>query len=162
MLNLLFIYFSLCIFAKFLMSFLKAQVTFPLNFASIFSAIRNNSFVLFLAQALYNLAKEPIKEHFFFIFECSSQNLLNSSCLFWSDKSIPLQILRYSSLSWHINPLQILTSYLFYFGQKDHIIVPILTLSSALVKICQISQVFFQITSQFFFKICISLQFHER
>ena len=40
-------------------------------------------------------------------------------------------------------PLQILRSYLFYFGQKDPIKVPILTLSSALVKICQISQVFF-------------------
>ena len=50
LLNLLFIYFSLCIFAKLLMSFLKAQVTFPLNFSSIFSAIRNNSSVLFLAQ----------------------------------------------------------------------------------------------------------------
>ena len=32
------------------MSFLKAQVTFPLNFASVFSAIRHNSPVLFLAQ----------------------------------------------------------------------------------------------------------------
>ena len=39
---------------------------------------------------------------------------------------------------------------------------PILTLSSALVKICRISQVFFQTTSQFFFKICISLQCYER
>ena len=34
-------YFGLCIFAKFLTSFLKAQVIFPLNFASIFSAISN-------------------------------------------------------------------------------------------------------------------------
>ena len=71
------------------------------------------------------------------------------------DKSIPLQILHYSSLTWHITPLQILRLYLFYLGQ-------ILTLSSALMKICHISQVFFQTTSQFFFKICISLQCHER
>ena len=35
------------------MSFLKAQVTFSLKFASIFSAIRHNSSVFFLAQTLY-------------------------------------------------------------------------------------------------------------
>ena len=38
------------------MSFLKAKVRFP-NFASFFSAIEHNSFVLFLAQTLYNFAK---------------------------------------------------------------------------------------------------------
>ena len=46
-------------------------------------------------------------------------------------------------------------SYLSYFGQKDPIKVPILTLSSALVKICEIPRVIFQATSQFFFKFCI-------
>ena len=45
---------------------------------------------------------------------------------------------------------------------KDPIKVPVLTLSGALVKICQISQVFFQTKSHFFFKICITLQCHER
>ena len=52
-----FIHFSLCIFARFLVSFLKAQVNFPLNFASIFSAIRHNSSVLFLGQTLYTFVK---------------------------------------------------------------------------------------------------------
>ena len=47
----------LCIFAKFLMSLLKAQVIFRLNFASIFSAIRHNSSALFLAQTLHTLVK---------------------------------------------------------------------------------------------------------
>ena len=37
--------------------FLKAQVIFPLNFASIFSVIRYNSSVLYLAQTLYVLVK---------------------------------------------------------------------------------------------------------
>ena len=73
--------------------------------------------------------------------------MLISSCQFWNGKSLPLQILHYSSLSWHITPLQILRSYLFYFGQKDPTNVPIFTLSSALVKMCQISQVFFQTAS---------------
>ena len=41
------LFFSLWKFAKFLMSFRKAQVSFPSNFASIFSAIKHNSFVLF-------------------------------------------------------------------------------------------------------------------
>ena len=39
------------------MLFLKAPVTLPLNFASIFSAIRHNSSVLFLAQTLFSLGK---------------------------------------------------------------------------------------------------------
>ena len=44
------------------MSFLKAQVSFPSNFASIFSAIKHNSSVLCLAQRLYNLVKSsPLK-----------------------------------------------------------------------------------------------------
>ena len=34
-------------FPKFLISFLKVQVSFRLNFASIFSAIKNNSSVIF-------------------------------------------------------------------------------------------------------------------
>ena len=127
MLNFLFIYFSLCMFAKFLMSFLKAQVTFPSNFASIFSAIRHNSSVLFLAQT-YFWSKTPTKEQFFKIFKWSSQNSLNSSYQFWNDKSIPLQILHYSSFSWHLTPLQILRSYFFYFGQNNLIKVRILTL----------------------------------
>ena len=52
------LFFSLWKFAEFLMSFLKAQVSFPLNCASIFSAIKHNSSVLFLAQTLYTLFKK--------------------------------------------------------------------------------------------------------
>ena len=44
------------------MSFLKAQVSFPSNVASIFSAIKQNSPILFLAQTLYTLFKRsPLK-----------------------------------------------------------------------------------------------------
>ena len=57
LLNVLFIYFSLCKISKSLMLFLKAQASFPSNFASIFSAIKHNSSVLFLAQTLYTLVK---------------------------------------------------------------------------------------------------------
>ena len=49
-------------FAKFLISFLKAQVSFPSNVASVFSAIKQNYLILFLAQTLYTLFKRsPLK-----------------------------------------------------------------------------------------------------
>ena len=54
------------------------------------------------------------------------------------------------------------SSYFFYFVLNDPIKVPILRLSSALVKICRIPHVIFQTTSHFFFKFCITCQFHER
>ena len=81
-------------------------------------------------------------------FKCSGQNSSNSSCQFWNDKSIPLQILHHSSLSWHITSLLILSSHFSYFGLKDPINMPILRLSIALVKICHIPHVIFQTTSQ--------------
>ena len=75
---------------------------------------------------------------------------------------IPFQILHHSSLSWHITPLKILRSNIFYFGQKDPMEVPILTFSSDLVKICRIPHVIFQTISQFFLKFSIILQGHEK
>ena len=49
-------------FPKFLMSFLKVQISFPSNFASLFSAIKHNSSALFLTQALHTLVKDsPLK-----------------------------------------------------------------------------------------------------
>ena len=49
--------------------------------------------------------KEPNKVKIFETSECSSQNLSNSLCQFWNDKSIPLQILHPSSVAWKITPL---------------------------------------------------------
>ena len=89
-------------------------------------------------------SKEPFKEQIFQIFKCSSENLSKSSFLNFQMTN------------------QALSSKLFYFGQKDPINVPILTLSSARMKICQISNVIFQTTSHFFFNFCIILQFHEK
>ena len=60
------------------MSFWKAQVSFPSNFASIFSAIKNKSSVLFLiSNIIYFDQKDPIKMQIFETFECSGQNLSN-------------------------------------------------------------------------------------
>ena len=42
----------------------------------------------FSSNIIYFVQKEPIEVQIFETFECSGQNSLNSSCLFWSDKSI--------------------------------------------------------------------------
>ena len=111
---------------------------------------------------IYFAQKEHIKMGLFETFNCSGQKSLNSSCQFWNDKSIPLQILQHSSFSWHITSLWILSSHFSYFGLKDPINMSILRLSITLVKICNIPYVIFQTTSQFFFKFCITFQCHER
>ena len=54
---------------------------------------------------IYFGQKEPIKKQVFETCKCSVQNSTNSSCQFWSNKSILLQILHHYSLSWHITPL---------------------------------------------------------
>ena len=51
-------------FAKLLMSFLKAQVSFPSNVASIFSALQQNSPILFLAQTCTLFKSSQLKYKF--------------------------------------------------------------------------------------------------
>ena len=74
---------------------------------------------------IYFAPKEPIKIKTLETFKCSGQNSSNSSCQLWNNKSLPLQVLRNSSLSWQINSLWILSSYFFKFGLKDPIKIPI-------------------------------------
>ena len=45
----------------------------------------------------------------------------NSLCQFWNDKSLPLQILYPSSVSWKITPLYFFSSNNIYFVQKEPI-----------------------------------------
>ena len=71
-------------FPKFYQSWVPSIVT-PMYFLS--------------SKIIYFGKKQPIKVQMFEIFECSEQNLLNPSCQFWTDKSIPFQILHHSSLS---------------------------------------------------------------
>ena len=54
-------------------------------------------------------------------FKCSGQISSNSLCQFWNDKSIPLQILYPSSVSWKITPLYFFSSNNIYFAQKEPI-----------------------------------------
>ena len=79
----------------------------------------------FSSNNIYFAQKEPIKVKIFETFECSGQNLSNSLCQFWNDKSIPLQILHPSSVSWKITPLYFFSSKKLYFAQKERIKVNI-------------------------------------
>ena len=70
----------------------------------------------FSANIIYYGQKQPIQVQIFKIFKCSTPNLSNYSRQFWIDKSVPLRILHHSSFSWHITPLYISSSRIFYFG----------------------------------------------
>ena len=105
-----------------------------------FSMLSNITPLYFLSsKTTYFGQKETIKVQVFETSQCSGWNLSNSSCQFWNDKSISLQILHHSS-----SPLWILSSYFFYFVLKDPIKLPILRLSSTLVKTCHIPHFIFQ------------------
>ena len=70
-------------FPKFLMSFLKVQISFPSNFASLFSAIKHNSSALFLTQALHTLVKDsPLKCKFLRFSSAWVRTPTTSSCQF--------------------------------------------------------------------------------
>ena len=89
--------------------------------------------------------------------------LLNSPCQFWNDKSIPLQIMHHSSLLWHITPLWILSSYVFYFGLKDPIKVPILCqFKSVFLQILHHPSVSWKITPLYFFRSNIKYFAHAQ
>ena len=59
-------------------------------------------------------------------FKCSDENLPNSSCYFPNHKSVFLQILHDSSVSWKITPLHFFRSKVIYFARKGPIKVQIL------------------------------------
>ena len=71
----------------------------------------------FSSSNIYFAQKELIKMKIFETFECSGQNLSNSLCQFWNDKSIPLQILYPSSVSWKTTRLYFFRSKIKYFAQ---------------------------------------------
>ena len=109
---------------------------FPVNFPnslcyfwkykSVFLHILHQSLLLsnitphsFSAQTLYALVKKsPLKRKFLRFTSAPSQNLSNSCCQFWSDKSIHIQILHHSSVSWKITPLYLFSSRNLRFAQK--------------------------------------------
>ena len=68
-------------------------------------------------------------------FQCSGENLPNSSCHFPNHKSVFLQTLHHSSVSWKITPLYFFKSNVIYFAQNEPTKVEILRILSAQVNI---------------------------
>ena len=61
----------------------------------------------------------------FEIFECLAQSSLKSSCQFWTDKSIPLEILHHSPVWKKVTPLYFFSLNIIYFGHNQPIKVKI-------------------------------------
>ena len=101
----------------------------------------------FSSNNIYFAQKEPVKAKIFETFECSDGNLSNSICHLWNDKSIPLQILNPSSVSWKITPLYFLAQIIYTLLKRSLLKWKSLRVSSAQVKICQIPDVNFETTS---------------
>ena len=78
----------------------------------------------FRSNITYFSCKEPIKVQIFETFECSDKNSPNS-CQFWNNKSVFLQILHQSSVSWDTTPLYFFSWNFIYFQQKEPIKVQI-------------------------------------
>ena len=85
---------------------------------SLFSFMKDNSSVFFNSNNIHFAQKENIKMKILKTFKCSGENSSNSSCQFWNEKSIPLQILHHSSSSWHITLLWIFKLILFLLWSK--------------------------------------------
>ena len=110
---------------------------------------------LFGSNNIYFSQKEPIKVNVFETFKCSGENLSNSFCQFWNDKSIPLQILYTCAVSRKLLLCTFLTQPIYTLLKRSTLKRNCLRLSSAQVKIRQIPHVSFDMTSQFHFKFCI-------
>ena len=108
-------------FVKFFMSILKRQVNFSSLFVSFFVAMTHNSSVNFKPIHFLFWAKGSHQSPNFDTFECSGENLPNSSCHFLNHKSVFLQILHHSSLSRKITLLYLFSSNNIYFAQKERI-----------------------------------------
>ena len=83
--------------------------------------------------------------------KCSGENLPNSSCHFPKHKSLFLQILHDSSVSWQTTPLYFLGQTLYTLRERDQLKCKLLRLLSARIKIRRIL-VIFEIKNRFFFK----------
>ena len=108
--------------AKFLKSILNRQVSSFSIFVSFFVMTHNVSVNFRLIHfLLWTIGSHNSN---FDTFKCSGKNLPNS-CHFPSNKSVFLQILYHSSMSWEITPLYFFSSNNIYFVQKKPIKVKI-------------------------------------
>ena len=96
--------------------FWNQKVTVYSNFASLFSAMKNNSSVFFfyLISNLYALDKKSPSKWTFHTFGYLGEKSPNLLCHIWNYKSVFLQNLHHSSVSWEITLLY------FFFVEAVH------------------------------------------
>ena len=134
------------------------QVNSFSNFASFFIAMTHSSPVNFKLLHFILWIKGSHESPNFKALKCSDENLPKLSCHFLNYKSIFLQFFHHSRVSWKITLLHFFSASIIYFGQNEPIKCKFLRLLSARVKVCQISYVNFETTSQFLFKFLIILR----
>ena len=66
-----------------------------------------------------------------------------------------------SSMLWHFTPLCFFGSNVIYFQQKYPISMQTFRPVTVSIKVCQINYVIFETKSQFSYKLCMTIQFHE-
>ena len=108
----------------------------------------------FSSNIIYFGQNEPIKVQIFEILECFDPNSSNSSYRSVNSSS---NFSSFFSVITHNSAVNFQLMHILLWKKRSHQI-PVLTLSSSLVKMCQIPRVIFQTTSQFFFKFCITLR----
>ena len=147
---------------RFLILFFKPQISFPLNYSSPFSVMTHNSSETFQLKHNMLLTKRAYQCTVFQTFECPNESSHNSSWHFWNKRSGFIQNLHHCLGSWKITPL-------YFFKLGRHILWTEIAHRSEIfgllcdwVKIHQIRLAIFETTSQFFIKLCIILQCHER
>ena len=96
------------------------HVSFSSNFAWHFSVMIDNSSVLFWVKRYVICTKGANQSANVWDFEWLDQNSQNS-CHFLNNKSVFLQILFHSSVSWDITPLYFFSWNFTYFRQKEPI-----------------------------------------
>ena len=103
------------------MSLLKRQVSSSSIFILFFIVMTHDSTVNLKLIHFLLWTKGSYQSSNFDTFECSGENLQNSSCHFPSNKSVLLQILHHSSMSLEITSPYVFSSKNICFPQKEPI-----------------------------------------
>ena len=98
---------------------------FLFNFLSFFSVSTHKSSVNFYPMHFLLWTKGSRQSANSDTFKCSGENLSNSSCHFPNHKSVFLQILHHSSVSWDVITSELFSWNVMYFQQKESIKVRI-------------------------------------
>ena len=139
------------------MSFYKVQVIFPSNFASIFSAIKYDSSVLFLAQTLYILVKNSSLKFKFLRFSIASIKFCQIPHInFELTSRSSSNFASFFILKRHNSPVNFKLIYFLLWIKGPNKSLKFQPFKCALLKMCQILHVILEGTSQLSLKFCLN------